>query len=102
MIHAELGEPGLAGVLEPPGVARRGDAVFVVAVDPGCGAVGVGGGEDRALVVRAGRGALLGRVRCGNEGSGSSGQRQRVPHRKKGVKQTVTVIAIVTAIPKTP
>ena len=51
VIHAELGEPGLAGILEPPAVARAGDAVFAIAVYRDEGAARVRHRDDRALAV---------------------------------------------------
>lgn len=50
-VHAELGEPGLAGVLEPAGVRGAGDAIFVVAVDRDGGAGVVGHRHDRTALV---------------------------------------------------
>ncbi len=41
VIHAELGEVDLPGVLEPAGVGGRGDAVFIIGVDlRGCAIAG--------------------------------------------------------------
>ena len=51
VVHAELGQPRLPGVLEPAGVAGAGDAVFVVAVDADAAGVRIGGRDDRAALV---------------------------------------------------
>ncbi len=51
IIHAEVGQPDLAGVAEPTGFAGTGDAVFVIGVDRLAVARAVGGGDDRALRV---------------------------------------------------
>ena len=51
MVHAEVFKPGLPGILEPPDIARAGDAVFVVAVDCDGAACAVGECDDLALVI---------------------------------------------------
>ncbi len=51
VIHAELGYPGLAGILEPADIAGRGDAPFVIAVDVGDGVCVVGDRDDAAALV---------------------------------------------------
>src|SRR4029077_10230228 len=51
IIHAELGEPGLAGILEPALIACARNAPFVVAVDREESPDGIGRGDDRALLV---------------------------------------------------
>ena len=52
IIHAELGQPDLAGILEPAVIGRARYAVFVVGVDRREIALGVGQAGDRALLVR--------------------------------------------------
>jgi len=62
IIHAELGQERLPGVLEPPDIAGGGDAVFIVAVDRGQRTARAAERDDAALrvgvepvaVVRAG------------------------------------------------
>lgn len=52
VVHAQLGQPGLPGVLEPAGVARARDAVFVIGVHAIDGAPCVVGDKaDAALPV---------------------------------------------------
>src|SRR5205823_8271430 len=64
IIHAELAEPHLPGVLEPPAVGRAGDAIFIVAVDGAQRAGVVGPADDAAALVGAEEGAAAG-VRAG-------------------------------------
>ena len=51
IIHAKLGDPRLAGVLEPADVGGAGDAPFIIAVDSHRRAVSVGDGDDAALMI---------------------------------------------------
>jgi hypothetical protein len=51
VIHAELGQPCLAGVLEPAGVGAAGDAILVIGVDSRRASACVGDRDDRALLV---------------------------------------------------
>jgi hypothetical protein len=50
VIHPDLGQPDLPGILEPSHIGGAGDAIFVVAVDAPR-APGVADRDDRALVV---------------------------------------------------
>ena len=51
VVHAELGDPGLARILEPADVRALRDAIFVVAADGGDGARSVAHRDDRAALV---------------------------------------------------
>jgi hypothetical protein len=55
VIHAKLGDPRLAGVLETAEVARLRDTVFVIAVGGDAGAARVADRDDTALLVRPDR-----------------------------------------------
>lgn len=62
IIHAELADPGLAGILEPAGIARLGDAPRIVGVDGEDGARRVGHRDDRALAVGREPAAVAGEI----------------------------------------
>jgi len=68
IIEAELGDPGLAGILEPALVAGPREAIFVVGVDGDRAGVGGDEGDDRAALV--GKFINLTNVKFGDE-SGS-------------------------------
>jgi hypothetical protein len=51
VIHADLGQPCLASVLEPTGVGAAGDAILVIGVDSRRASACVGDRDDRALLV---------------------------------------------------
>jgi hypothetical protein len=51
VVHAKLGDPRLAGVLEAAEVARLRDAVLVIAVGGDAGAARVADRDDAALLV---------------------------------------------------
>ena len=60
IVHAKLGQPRLAGVLEPPAVGAARDAIFVIGIDRLAIARAVGLGDHRAANVarqQPGRGA---------------------------------------------
>jgi len=57
VVEADLGQPQLAGILEPAEVARLGDAELVIFVQGQDGAGAVGDGDDRAALVLVGEAA---------------------------------------------
>ena len=57
-VHAELTHPHLPGVLGPAGVARAGNAIFTVGIDPAHSAAVVAVADDAA--------AFIGGVPCAN------------------------------------
>src|SRR6218665_676963 len=100
MIHAQLRQPDLAGILEPARIARRRDAIFIIAVDRRY-ARAAGPRDDRALVVgmqvadAAGPAPLIGEHR--HVGPDIMGVALR--HRAGGVILRDQIIAVVEEPP---